>query len=477
MIKTKIVATVGPACNSEEMIGRMIDGGVNVFRLNFSHGTLEEHGEALARIRRMAREKNAVVAVMGDLCGPKIRVDPIENGECELAEGSPVVFQRETILGTAARMSTNYDELVIDAKVGHRVLIDDGNVQLRVTESRENEIVCTCEVGGVVKTRKGINLPDSDVSTPALTDKDRTDLEWAIAYELDYIALSFVRRPEDLTQLRAILDRQNSPIDIVSKIERPEAIQHLERIVEESDVVLVARGDLGVEMDVSRVPILQKEIALMAHRAGKPVIIATQMLQSMVDSPVPTRAEVSDVANAILDHTDAVMLSAETSIGEHPVAAVRMMRRIAEQTEAFSQRHPEGAGSALEPPLRVARAIVHGVSRVAADLDVRTVVVWSESGDTPRLLSKHRLGQMIVALAPNPVVCRQMALIYGVIPVQRVQEVDLLATMGIVEEVILNLGLAKSGDTIVVTGDTRPDIPGETDAMLIHEVGSIAERK
>jgi len=450
----------------------MIEAGVNVFRLNFSHGTLDGHARSLERIRRAAATRQATVAVMGDLCGPKIRVDPIVGGKIELSTDQPIIFQRAAINGTRERLSSNYPSLVDDVHVGHRLLIDDGNVQLRVIEKHTDELHCRCEVGGEVSTRKGINLPDSNISAPSMTDKDRADLQWAIANDLDFVALSFVRDPADLRQLREIIQRHGSPIRIVSKIERPEAVDQLDAIIDASDVVLVARGDLGVEMDVSRVPMIQKEIALLSRRAGKPVIVATQMLQSMVDAPVPTRAEVSDVANAILDQADAVMLSAETSVGHYALEAVRMIGRVAEQTEAFGTRYRDELQVGPSEALRTVSAVVRGVSLIAEELKTQLVAVWTESGDTARLLSKHRITQPIIGVSADERVCRQMAMSYGVIPIQLKTEPSVSAMLTELDRVLLERGLAERGDSIIVTADARPDLPGETDMLLVHPVGT-----
>jgi len=317
-------------------------------------------------------------------------------------------------------------------------------------------------------------LPDSSVSSPVLTPKDLTDLEWAIENDLDYVALSFVRHPEDIAELGSILEQHNSNLRIISKIEKPQVLHHIEDIISQSDVVLVARGDLGVEMNISRVPIVQKEITLQCQRAGKPVIIATQMLQSMVNSPVPTRAEVSDVANAILDRADAVMLSSETSIGKYPLEAIQTIQKVAMETETFCTRYSDELGTDRIPRLRVATAIVHGASLVAGDLKVRLVVVWTESGDTARLLSKHRIDQPIVALTADETVCRQMAMLYGVLPIQMDQAPELDQMLSDLDSVLVEHNLADINDQIVVVADSRPDLPGETDAMFIHQVGSTA---
>ncbi|MBP7933891.1 MAG: pyruvate kinase [Phycisphaerae bacterium] len=474
MIRTKLIATVGPACDNDAVLGQMIDAGVNVFRLNFSHGTLDAHAASLGRIRRLAIHRGAMIAVLGDLCGPKIRLGKIAAGKCELVVGQEVTFQRAEIEGTPQRLWSGYASLIDDVQEGHRVLIDDGNVRLRAIGKQKDELVCRCEVGGMISDRKGINLPDSKVSAPALTEKDRGDLDWAVAHDLDWVALSFVRQPEDLRQLRAILKQRRSGLRIMAKLEKPEALEHVDEIIALSDGVMVARGDLGVEMDLARVPVIQKEIALHGQHDGKPVVIATQMLQSMVASPVPTRAEVSDVANAILDRGDAVMLSAETSVGQFPVEAVRMMGRIAEQTESFGQRRGQELGINLTTSLPVATAIVRGTAVVAREMKPPLVALWTPSGETATLLSKHRLEAPIVALSPDERVCRQMALLYGVIPIHMDLCQGFRAMLSQLDEVLLQRGLAAKRDRIVVVADTRPDVADEIDAVFIHLVCSTA---
>jgi len=476
MVKTKLIATVGPACDSEPLLGEMIDAGVNVFRLNFSHGTLEGHEATLARIRGMAANRNAVIGVMGDLCGPKIRLGHVAGGKCELEAGQEVIFQRAETEGTPQRLWSSYLELIDDVDEGERVLIDDGSVWLRVLSKSSDELRCQCEVGGVVSDRKGINLPDSKVSAPAITEKDRVDLDWAIRHRLDFLALSFVRKPADIQQLRDILDHHESSIRIIAKIEKPEALSHLDEIIALSDGIMVARGDLGVEMELSRVPVVQKEIALHCQRAGKPVIIATQMLQSMVNSLIPTRAEVSDVANAILDRADAVMLSAETAVGQYPTQAVSQMRQVAVHAEAFDARFGETLGANQSTHVPVVSAVVHGASVTARDLKPPLVAVWTRQGKTAILLSKHRLDVPILALAPSEQVCRQLSLVYGVIPVHMRHADEFLEMLGDLDRLLLEKALAARDDKVIVVADTRPDVPGETDALFIHVVGSIEQQ-
>lgn len=472
MIHTKIIATLGPATGTPERIADLIDAGVDVFRLNFSHGTLDEHHATLQHIHRVVAEKKALVAVMGDLCGPKIRVDRLRDGAFEIHAGDQLIIQREEILGIPGRISCNYPPIVDDVIVGQRIFIDDGNVRLRAVSKTPDALVCTCDLGGTISDRKGINLPDTDVSAPTLTDKDHDDLNWAIDNELDFIALSFVRRPEDLRELRVILQDRQCAAKIVSKIEKPEALEHIDEIIRLSDVVLIARGDLGVEMNLARVPTLQKTIARKCSSAGKPVIVATQMLQSMVDTPVPTRAEVSDVANAILDGADAVMLSAETAIGQYPIRAVRVMEEIADETERYDERTGDQTDINRAAALASASAIVRAAALLAREIDARLVAVWSESGHTPRLLSKHRLTQPIVALIPGEMKCRQAAMLYGTTALCKPQPRKAEDIVAPLDQWLIKANLAENGDCIVIVADTRPDLPGDTDLVLIHIVGS-----
>ncbi len=473
MNKTKVVATVGPACRDENTLAAMIAEGVDVFRLNLSHESLDRHAVAVERIRAAAARSGEVVAILADLCGPKIRVGDVVDGRFDIREGDSIAIAPGTFPCTRERICTSYDRLCVDVQPGQRVLIDDGQVRLRAMDRRDGELLCRCETGGTVATRKGVNLPDTRLSLPSLTEKDLRDLAWAAEQELDYVALSFVRSPEDLQQLRSELNRLGSRLRVVSKIERPEAIASVDEIIDLSDAVMVARGDLGVEMDVARVPLLQKDITHRCARAGRPVIIATQMLQSMVEAATPTRAEVTDVANAILDGADAVMLSAETSVGKHPIEALRVIRDIAAQTEAFLAGSPDDPTPRVSPQaLRVSSAIAHGASIVARELDVRLLVVWTEAGNTVRLLSKRRPPQPIVGLTPNEQVCRWMSLYYGVRPVRMDRQEAYRQMVKDVDRALLRRGLAAANDLIVIIAGTHLRQPGATNAMLIHRVGT-----
>ncbi len=470
MLRTKIIATLGPASSSAEAIGSLIDAGADVFRLNFSHGTLERHGQTLRNIRETCRDRDATIAIMADLCGPKIRVEPLEDGGFEIAVGETLDILAETVGGGPKGISTSRPELVREVAEGHQVLIDDGNVRLRVVSISGDRLTCKCEVGGRISDRKGVNLPDSDLAMSALTDKDRVDLAWALENKVDYVAVSFVRSAADLQAVREMMPLAGTDCRVVAKVETPQATEHIDEIIESADAVLVARGDLGVEMDLASVPLIQKNITRRCQNAGKPVIIATQMLQSMVDSPVPTRAEVSDVANAIFDSADCVMLSAETAIGRFPEHALRMIARVGERTERFlasSLQRPEVRSPAMR---RVTTAVAIGASLLARELSAKLVAVWTESGNTARLLSKHRLDQPVVGLSPDENVCRRMAMYFGVLPVQLKRNPAVPAMLQDVDEMVISRGMAEPGDLIVVIAGTHLDEPGSTNELLIHLV-------
>jgi len=472
MIKTKIVVTIGPASRDDDVLAAILRQGADVLRLNFSHGSLDEHTVALQRIQAAARAANQPVAILGDLCGPKIRVDPLDGGMMPIEPGQILTIQRRQILGHDRRISTNYEALIDEVEPGHRVLIDDGDIRLEVTERLVTEVRCRCLVGGNLRDRKGVNLPDTTLSAPALTEKDRADLAWAMGKELDYVALSFVRRPEDVYELRRLLKDADAQTRVIAKIETPGAVRQIDEIIDAADGVMVARGDLGIEVDLAQVPLLQKDITRRCQLAGKPVIVATQMLESMVHAPVPTRAEASDVANAIFDMADAVMLSAETAVGRYPVEAVATINRIATDTETF-------LASGVAPPtptvgvesLRVTSAVAHAASLAARDLHAELVAVWTETGSTAALLSKHRLPQPIVGLSPNPATCRRMALNYGVIPIEMTQPGEHDVMLARLDEVLLARELVTPNDLVVVVAGTHLRRPGATNSVFIHLVG------
>jgi len=469
MIRTKIIATLGPGSDTLAGITALIDAGVDVFRLNFSHGTLDTHAAVFARIQEARRAARSPIAIMADLCGPKIRLNTIAGGGFNIFSGERIALDADTAPGSPLRIGVNRPQLIHEVKVGHRVLIDDGNVELVVEATTGLALHCVCRFGGRLSDRKGMNFPDSDLAVSALTEKDKADLAWVVGNGFDYVAQSFVRSSGDVDALYALLPAE-SPIQVVAKIETRHATRCLDEIIDAADVVMVARGDLAVEMDLAAVPLIQKDIARRCRVAGKPVIVATQMLQSMVERPTPTRAEVSDVANAILDEADVVMLSAETAVGPYAVQAVRMMARIAEQTEAYTGSVAGGA-TILSPETRpVTTAVGHGASVLCRELGAKLVAVWTESGRTARLLSKHRVPATIVGLSADPAICRRMAMYYGVHAMQLVRNADNDVMMEELDVALKSAGLVSTGDRIVVIAGTHLDEPGATNALLIHLV-------
>ena len=476
MIRTKILATLGPATADAETIYRLLDEGVDICRLNFSHGTLDEHKNVLDNIRAAAKRFDHPVGILGDLCGPKIRLGKItdENGTggMPIEPGEELVFQRDAIVGANKRVSCTYAHFIDDVKVGDRVLIEDGMIRLLCTEKSYAELKCVCKVGGTVKSSKGINLPESQVTVPSITDRDWECVEWAISNDLDYLALSFVRSAKDLHLLREHLRNKISDIHLVSKIEKPQAIDDIDNIIDASDGLMVARGDLGVEMDVALVPIMQKDIIRRCQAAGKPVIVATQMLQSMIEESTPTRAEVSDVANAIFDGTDAVMLSGETSVGKFPAVAVHTMTHIADVTEKYIASVPDTRDPKLNlKTMQLSVAVARGVWQIVKDLKCKLVVIWSQTGSTARIFSKHRFPIPIIALSSDHRALRRMSLHYGVYPQDMKPPTDMATLVDQVDKFVLEHKFGHPGDRVVVVAGSSLGTPSTMNGVVIHTLG------
>lgn len=476
MIRTKILATMGPACGDVETLYSLFEAGADVCRLNFSHGTLEQHLQTLRNIREAAARFDTPIAVLGDLCGPKIRLGKVADvdgtGGMSIAVGDELVIQRSEIVGNDHRVSSTYKHLVDDVQVGDRVLIEDGLLRFVCTDKNYNELRCSCTAGGILKSAKGINLPNTHVNLPSITDRDWQCVDWAIENDLDYIALSFVRKADDLHLLRQHLRNRVSDIHLIAKIEKVEAIQELDTIIDAADGLMIARGDLGVEMDVAQVPIIQKDSIRRAQLAGKPVIVATQMLQSMIEQSSPTRAEVSDVANAIFDGTDAVMLSGETSVGKYPVGAVHTMAHVAEVTEQYLEKGPVSG----EPPLKLktmqlSASVARGVRSIVRDLKVKLVVVYSQTGATARIFSKMRFNVPIIALSSDHRALRRMALHYGVVPQELPAEDDMRELVGSIDRLVQDRHFAVHGDRIVIVAGSSLGTPGTMNGIVIHTVG------
>jgi len=476
MIRTKIIATLGPASSQVETLLRLFEEGADICRLNFSHGTLADHLQMLKSIREAARKVAEPIAVLGDLCGPKIRLGQVADeegsGGMKIGVGDVLRIQRQPIVGAKGGVSTTYARFVDDVRVGDRVLVEDGLLRFIVTDRTSEEVICACMAGGVLKSAKGINLPNTQVSVASITEKDWQCADWAIENDLDYLALSFVRRAEDLIELRRHLEKRGSGIRLIAKIEKAEALQQMDAILDACDGLMVARGDLGVEMDVAQVPIIQKDLIRRCQRAGKPVIVATQMLQSMIEQSSPTRAEVSDVANAVFDGADAVMLSGETSVGRYPAAAAHMMNHVAQVAEDYLDTLATRERPVVqdrETPMSA--AVAAGVWQIVHDLKVKLVAVWSQSGATARIFSKYRFPVPVVAFTTEARTLRQMALHFGVLPRAMPAPAGVQELISRADEMVQRLGLAGASDRIVIVAGPSMGVPGTVNQVIIHTVG------
>jgi pyruvate kinase len=466
MRKTKIVCTIGPASRASETLSSLIQAGMDVARLNFSHGTQEEHGQVIRRVRKLARQLGKNVAILQDLAGPKIRIGRIQNDSVTLRPGGRLSLTTRNILGTEKEIPVTYPGLPEEVKAGDTLLLGDGALELRVVKASPPDIECKVILGGALSSHKGINLPARTLALRPLTAKDRTDLLYGIERGVDLVALSYVRRAADVLPVRDIVREAKARIPIIAKIEKHEALEHIDEILEAVDGIMIARGDLGIETPLERVPIVQKVLIRKAIQAGKPVITATQMLRSMVDSPRPTRAEAADTANAILDGTDAIMLSEETAMGNYPVESVQMMARIAESTEeAFPyDLFLQGEGAS---PERVADAISLGACLLARSVKAKMIITPTESGETARLVSRHRPPHPIIALSPNPATVKRLALSWGVTPslVSRFRSTDDVLSKA--ELAAQETGLIKTGDRVVLTAGLPIGVPGNTNMIKV----------
>jgi len=476
MIRTKIVATMGPAVAEVPTLLELFRAGVDICRLNFSHGSLDDHMLTLRRIREAAAMHDQPVGILGDLCGPKIRLGKVKDvegrGGMPINVGDELILQRSPIEGVNGVVSTIFPQMVDDVQIGHRVLIEDGLLRFICIDKNFNQLVLQCTDGGVLKSSKGINLPDTLVNTPAITDKDWRDADWAVENDLDYLALSFVRSADDLSLLRQHLINKVSDIHLIAKIEKPEAVRNIDAIIDNCDGLMVARGDLGVEMDVAQVPIIQKDLVRRCQTAGKPVIVATQMLQSMIEESTPTRAEVSDVANAIFDGTDAVMLSGETSVGKFPIQSVRTMAHVAEITEGYLDTIPPKAEPLLKlRTLPLSAAMAKGVWQIVQDMKLKLVVVWSQTGSTARLFSKNRMSVPILALSSDHRALRRMALHYGVIPQEMPPPKDFTGLIAWVDQFVRDAEMAAAGERIVIVAGLSMTTPGSVNNLVIQTIG------
>ena len=465
--RTSIVATLGPATSSPDRIRALIDAGVDVVRLNFSHGTPDEHARACALVRDAEAATGRSVAVMQDLAGPKIRVGDLPGGSIDLKEGDPLAIVTGRAAGGARSITTSYANLPRDVHAGDRVLLDDGTLELVVEESTDGTVKTRVVRGGTLGAHKGINLPGVVLDVPILTEKDLKDLAFGLALGVDYVALSFVQRAEDVRLGRRALKSRKAAVPIIAKLEKAGAITALDAILREADGVMVARGDLGVEVATETVPVLQKTIIRKANAAGIPVITATQMLESMVHRPQPTRAETSDVANAILDGTDALMLSAETAIGDYPIEAVKMMDRIARVVEASE---PSIFHSQTKAHAGTAQAVARAASELARELRVRAIVVITRTGRTAELLSKNRPSAPMVAFTEEEATARRLALWWGIRCYATTFLTDTDEMIAHIEGELLRFGLAAAGDAIILVGSAPLIAHGRTNFLKVHRV-------
>jgi pyruvate kinase len=465
--RTKIVCTLGPATATDDRVRELVESGMDVARLNFSHGKHQDHKEMYDRVRKASDSTGIAVGILADLQGPKIRLGTFADGPVHWTAGDEVRITVEDCAGTATRVSTTYKELANDAQPGDRLLVDDGKVGLTVVEVDKNDVICTVTEGGPVSNNKGVSLPGMNVSVPAMSEKDVADLEFALALGVDLIALSFVRSPADIELVHEIMDRVGRRVPVIAKLEKPEAIDNLEAVVLAFDAVMVARGDLGVELPLEEVPLVQKRAIQMARENAKPVIVATQMLESMIENSRPTRAEASDVANAVLDGADAVMLSGETSVGKYVMETVQTMARIVKAVEN---------GTRDVPPLshvpRTKRGIISYAARdIGERLDAKALVAFTQSGDTVRRLARLHTRLPLLAFTPLPEVRSQLAMSWGTetFIVPRVESTDEMIKQ--VDASLLEIGRLKVGDQVVIVAGAPPGTVGTTNLIHVHRIG------
>ncbi|GAB3274242.1 pyruvate kinase [Parasphingorhabdus pacifica] len=458
---------MGPATATPEKMAELVNSGMNVARLNFSHGSHADHEQMYEMVRTAAKVSGRAVGVLADLQGPKIRLGNFAAGPVEWLTGEVVRITVDEVEGTHDRVSTTYKGLAADAKAGDSLLVDDGKVALTVTAVEGNDVVCEVVEGGPVSDHKGLSMPGMDISVPALSDKDVEDLEFALELGTDFVALSFVRSPADIDLVHQVMDRVGRRVPVIAKLEKPEAVDNLEAIVLAFDGVMVARGDLGVEVPLEHVPLVQKKAIRIARENAKPVIVATQMLDSMIQNSRPTRAETSDVANAVLDGTDAVMLSGETSVGSYPIETVQTMSRIVEAVEA---------GSAAPPPLshvpRTKRGVIsYGARDIGERLNAKALVAFSQSGDTVRRLARLHTRLPLLAFTPEESVRSQLALTWGTetFLVPKVDTTDQMVRQ--VDQAMLSLGRSQRGDMVVIVAGSPPGTVGSTNLIRVHSLG------
>ncbi len=471
MRKTKIVCTLGPATDNEEVLRQMMLEGMNVARCNFSHATYDEHKKRMDMIKKLRKEVGQPVAILLDTKGPEVRVKNFKDGRVTLEEGQLFTLTADEVEGTKDKVSVTYNRLYEDLEVGMRVLIDDGLIEMTVEQVDRTNIVCRVINGGVVSNHKGVNVPDVDLSMPYISDKDREDILFGISQDVDFIAASFVQKKEDILQLRRLLEKNGgSDIKIIAKIENAQGVTNIDDIIEVSDGIMVARGDMGVEIPYEEVPVIQKKIIKKVYRTDKQVITATQMLESMIKNPRPTRAETTDVANAVYDGTSAIMLSGETAAGAYPVEAVKTMVRIAERTEQDVDYRKRFYQSARETDTDITNAICHASCTTALDLNAKAIVTVTKSGTSARMLSKYRPESDIISCATTEKVCRQLSLTWGVTPIVIKEEKEVFHLFDKAIQAAVKMKLLGAGDLTVITSGVPIGVSGTTNMMKVQVV-------
>ncbi len=469
--KTKIVATLGPATTTPEKIEALVKAGVDIFRINFSHGTENEHSETIERIKQITGRFDFPVAILQDLQGPKIRLGKIKNGKAILNRGAEFILTTKEIIGDEHIASITFPAVIKDVSPGEIIYINDGLIKLKIERIDKENIYTKVIEGGEISDHKGVNFPNTRLSVPAITEKDKKDLQFGLKHGVDLVALSFVKSPDEVEELRNLMKKYGRVVPIISKIEKWEAVENLESIVEVSDGIMVARGDLGVEMPIEQVPIIQKKIISMSNRKGKPVITATQMLNSMIENPTPTRAEVTDIANAIFDGTDAVMLSNETAVGKFPVESVSVMRRVIKNTEKSTifKRFLKSKKDKIEGN-SISEAIALSANKIAENVNAKVIITATESGRTALLVSKYKPDVPIIAITPREETLKYLTLKWGVIPVKvkAFKTVDEILEKAV--KIVREKGIAKSGDAVVITAGSHTGISGSTDLLKVATV-------
>jgi len=469
MARAKIICTLGPVSRDEKTIEGLAASGMNVARINFSHSEYGEIRKMISHVRKISMKRKTPIAILGDLAGPKIRIANLEKDAVELVAGEELIITTREVTGTSHLVGTTYPNLVSDVDKGTRILIDDGNIELMVEEVSPEEVKTRILIGGLMKPHKGINLPGVKISAPAISAKDFKDIEFAVKEEFDFLALSFVRKPDDVAKAKKIIGNFNSNIPVIAKIEKEEAVDAFDEVLAQADGIMIARGDLGVEMASEQVPLIQKKIIKVCNNAGKPVITATQMLESMIYNARPTRAETSDVANAVIDGSDAVMLSGETAVGKYPFKAAETMKRIIDGVESEIGKGRSIIEQVLENP-NIEDAVTAAACRAAETLKAKAIVAYTQSGLTALRISKHRPRTRILAITPFESIRRQLAIYWGVRSARVEEVLDTESMVDTAKKIVKNNGYAKSGDIIVITSGTPIGVSGTTNLINVQKI-------